>query len=298
MVNDMATAAELVRWAQSQIGVKESPAGSNIVKYWDFYKDHCGVNYQGQPWCAAFVACGMTTIGQWDFTSDEGRFRYTPSLVNWAKQNGQWLDRSEVCQPGDLVLFANKGTACHVGIVEKRISSSQIQTIEGNTSVTSNDNGGAVMRRTRSYGAVGSNWYILGFVRSNWSNSAGSTPNVPSETPSTPTPSPSTSTSSSNWIARLQTECNAQGFSSQKVDGIAGPKTLAGCPTLGKNSKGTITKIMQQRLIDLGYPCGSYGADGINGSKTQEAIKKFQRDKGLTVDGIVGKNTWRKLLGL
>lgn len=164
----MATASQLVSWAQSQIGVKESPAGSNKVKYWDAYKSRCGVNYQGSPWCAAFVTDGMCTIGQWKQTSDEARFRYCPSLVTWAKQQGEWLDREKVCQPGDIILFANKGTACHVGIVEKRISSAEVQTIEGNTSVTSNDNGGAVMRRVRTYGTVGSSWYILGFVRPKW----------------------------------------------------------------------------------------------------------------------------------
>ena len=31
-----------------------------------------------------------------------------------------------------------------------------------------------------------------------------------------------------SWIARLQAACNAQGFSNQKVDGIAGPNTLSG----------------------------------------------------------------------
>ena len=165
----MATAQQLVNWAASQIGVKENPANSNIVKYWDFYKEHCGKNYQGSPWCAAFVTEGMTRIGQWIFTTDEERFRYCPSLVNWAKKNGQWLDRDAVCQPGDIILFANKSLACHVGIVEKRLSSSQVQTIEGNTSATSNDNGGAVMRRVRTYGTVGSSWYILGFVRPPWS---------------------------------------------------------------------------------------------------------------------------------
>lgn len=164
----MAIAQELVSWAQSQIGTKESPANSNRVWYWDFYKEHCGVNYQGSPWCAAFVTCGMTLIGQWNFTKDEGRFRYCPSLVSWAKQQGEWLDRNAICQPGDIILFANGNVACHVGIVEKRISSSQVQTIEGNTSASSNDNGGSVMRRVRTYGNVGSSWYILGFVRPKW----------------------------------------------------------------------------------------------------------------------------------
>ena len=54
----------------------------------------------------------------------------------------------------------------------------------------------------------------------------------------------------------------------------------------------------EERLIALGYSCGPCGADGINGAETQAAIKAFQRDHGLAVDGIVGQKTWSKLLGL
>lgn len=165
----MATAKELLSWAASQIGVKESPAGSNRVKYWDTYKANTGVNLQGNPWCAAFVSCGMWHVGLWPKGKDEGRFRYCPSLVNWAKANGAWIDRSGKPKAGDIVLFANNGTACHVGFVEKVLSDGKLQTIEGNTSVTSNDNGGAVMRRNRQYGDVGSKWYVLGFVRPKFS---------------------------------------------------------------------------------------------------------------------------------
>ena len=99
-----------------------------------------------------------------------------------------------------------------------------------------------------------------------------------------------------SWISRLQTECNRQGFSRQKVDGIAGPNTLAGCPQLGRASKGNITSLLQERLNALGYNCGK--VDGINGTKTQAAIKAYQKAKGLVVDGIVGPKTWSKLLGL
>lgn len=98
------------------------------------------------------------------------------------------------------------------------------------------------------------------------------------------------------WVRRLQSECNAQGFSAQAVDGIPGPNTLAGCPQLGRNSRGAITALVQERLAALGYAVGA--ADGINGPKTQAAIKAFQAAKGLSVDGIVGHNTWRKLLGM
>lgn len=111
-------------------------------------------------------------------------------------------------------------------------------------------------------------------------------------------PSAKPATGGQQWIRDLQAECNAQGFSNQKVDGIAGPNTLAGCPTLRQGAKGNITKIMQQRLAALGYSLAPYGADGSFGAVTAKAVRAYQGAKGLAVDGIVGQNTWRKLLGL
>lgn len=122
---------------------------------------------------------------------------------------------------------------------------------------------------------------------------------VPSNsTPSTPKPStPTTSKPSGNdWVRRLQAECNKQGFSNQVVDGIAGPNTLNGCPTLKYGSRGNITKLLQEKLVSLGY--NTNGVDGIFGSGTKNAVIKYQKSKGLSADGIVGQNTWRKLLGL
>lgn len=52
-------------------------------------------------------------------------------------------------------------------------------------------------------------------------------------------------------------------------------------------------KQVQQKLKELGYYTGA--VDGIFGTQTVRAIKNFQRDYGLTVDGIVGKNTLAKL---
>lgn len=104
--------------------------------------------------------------------------------------------------------------------------------------------------------------------------------------------------SSGNWVSRLQKECNKQWFSNQKVDGIAGKNTLEGCPTLRVGAKGKITRLLQERLINLGYSCGSSGSDGVFGSGTKNAVIKFQKAKGLSADGIVGQNTWKKLLGL
>lgn len=107
----------------------------------------------------------------------------------------------------------------------------------------------------------------------------------------------STSTSTGDdWVRRLQQECNNQGFSKQSVDGIAGPSTLAGCPTLRKGASGNITKLLQEKLVKLGY--NTNGVDGIFGSGTYSAVREFQKTRGLSADGIVGQNTWRKLLNL
>lgn len=110
---------------------------------------------------------------------------------------------------------------------------------------------------------------------------------------SQPTPEPS-KPQINNWVARLQAECNRQGFSNQKVDGIPGPSTLKGCPLLEWGAKGEITKLLQEKLTALGY--NTNGVDGIFGNGTRNAVVKFQRDNGLSSDGIVGKNTWSKLI--
>ena len=99
-----------------------------------------------------------------------------------------------------------------------------------------------------------------------------------------------------DWVRRLQQECNNQGFSKQTVDGIAGPATLAGCPLMRKGAQGNITKLLQEKLVSLGY--STNGIDGIFGSGTYSAVREFQKTRGLSADGIVGQNTWRKLLNL
>ena len=94
----------------------------------------------------------------------------------------------------------------------------------------------------------------------------------------------------------MQEECNKQGFSKQKVDGIPGPNTLAGCPLIRYGASGKITMLLQEKLISLGYSCGPCSADGEFGNATRTAVMKFQRTKGLVPDGIVGQNTWKALL--
>lgn len=102
------------------------------------------------------------------------------------------------------------------------------------------------------------------------------------------------------WVAQLQNELIRQGYarkSAYTTDGIAGMVTLKACPRLGLRSRGNLTKLVQQRIRDFGYK-GALEIDGVNGPHTHEAIKWFQRSKGLSADAIVGRATWTKLLKL
>lgn len=65
---------------------------------------------------------------------------------------------------------------------------------------------------------------------------------------------------------------------------------------LSKGMSGNDVKSMQAALIACGFNCGRYGADGDFGSGTDAAVRAFQKDRGLTADGIVGEATWSKLL--
>lgn len=59
--------------------------------------------------------------------------------------------------------------------------------------------------------------------------------------------------------------------------------------------RGDDVRLLQTTLINKGYSCGSCGADGIFGTDTDIAVRKYQADSKLTVDGIAGRNTITKL---
>ena len=140
-----------VEIAVSQLGLEESPSGSNRVKFSGWYG-------MVGPWCAMFdtwcgVQAGMTAYDRGD------RWAYCPYMVADAVEGRNGLrarGRSEAPQPGDSVLyhFGNADrVARHVGVFEKG-SRGSFTAIEGNTSVSSDDNGGKVMRRERGEGSV------------------------------------------------------------------------------------------------------------------------------------------------
>ncbi len=162
----MTTAQRVLEIARSQIGYSEYPHNSNRTKYGEWY----GMN--GEPWCDMFVSWVGDKAGG---SGVIGKFAYCPYHVNWFKKNGRWIGRNETPKPGDVIFFANKGVACHVGFVES-VSGNVVSTIEGNTATGNNDNGGKVMKRTRTLGTEGSSWYILGYGRPDYENSSISFP--------------------------------------------------------------------------------------------------------------------------
>jgi len=64
--------------------------------------------------------------------------------------------------------------------------------------------------------------------------------------------------------------------------------------TLRLGSKQSAVIYLQQLLTSFLYDVGTI--DGIFGSNTDRAVREFQRENGLTEDGIVGRNTWNALI--
>lgn len=137
--------AAILKTAISQIGVKENPAGSNRVKYSEWYG-------MIGPWCAMFVSWCYAKHG----LGKKFHYAYTPYVVANARSNKNSLYVTNNPQPGDLVLYDwdKDGKADHIGIYEKAIAKGVFQAIEGNTSVGNDSNGGEVMRRKRKTSSV------------------------------------------------------------------------------------------------------------------------------------------------
>lgn len=147
-------ASDILRIARGEIGVTESPAGSNRQKYGAAY------GMIGVPWCVIFCWWCFREAGASALFYGGGKTASCSQYIAWAKKAGQWVTGDY--KPGDLVFFdfnpkAGDGVD-HIGIVESWDGRTLV-TIEGNTSMTSQDNGGAVMRRT-DHGA-----YAVGAAR-------------------------------------------------------------------------------------------------------------------------------------
>lgn len=147
-VKKLPTAEQVVNKAASYIGTTELPAGSNNVIFNTDYYGHA-VSGSDYPWCCAFV---------WDiFRMCGGSSLFGEKTAACAEYEQNAISRGESVgkangRKGDVVTFdfGHKGYAHHIGFIKSKNADGTYQTIEGNTSKTSQDNGGAVMERTRS----------------------------------------------------------------------------------------------------------------------------------------------------
>ena len=88
----------------------------------------------------------------------------------------------------------------------------------------------------------------------------------------------------------------SEGAAAGKPAESAAEGFTAAFPQLSKGSKGNKVRVLQELLLGRGYDLGTYGADGDFGATTHRRVVSFQATQGLSADGIVGENTWRKLL--
>lgn len=152
----MARASDLLELARSQLGVKESPPGSNRVKYNTAYygREVSGPQY---PWCCAFIWWLFREAGASGLFFGGQKTASCTTLRNWYRGRGQSVPAAEA-KPGDLVFFVfdggKSGGMNHIGVCE-RAEPGYITTIDGNTGTGSEANGGAVMRRRRALKYVG-----------------------------------------------------------------------------------------------------------------------------------------------
>lgn len=284
---------------------------------------------QGYPWCNVFI--------DWCFYKAVGLDRARELLIgwsagctqdwNWFKAKGQIVTEP---QKGDLIFFRNLS---HIGIIEN-IENGIIHTIEGNTSNEAEliINGGCVAKKTYSIGSS----TIYGYARPKYEEK---TPDMSqNETQNNLNNeiiySMIKKGSTGNLVRLAQEKLIVKGYRLPKfgADGYFGYETEQVVKQLQKDARISVDGIIgndtwgilnsdfkkisyplycgylvkkgqqsedvrkiQGRLIDLGYSCGSFGADSIFGRSTYNAVISFQKNNGLSADGIVGPLTWEKL---
>jgi hypothetical protein len=132
--------------AFKEVGYKESPANSNKTKYGSWF------GFDGVAWCGMFCSWAYAQAG-----TPLPNIGFTKGFAGCQTAVAHFKKTKEVTtepQVGDLVFFDwnRDGRYDHVGIFNgwKDKARGEFYTVEGNTSLTNQSNGGEVMNRTRS----------------------------------------------------------------------------------------------------------------------------------------------------
>jgi GH25 family lysozyme M1 (1,4-beta-N-acetylmuramidase) len=253
----------LEKKSNNQLDDKTANAGSaNYTKYWRDIKP----DYQGQPWCAAFISwCFMKAFGldnakkllkHWPYV-------YCPTL-------GKLFARNANPKIGDVVIFYHNGMFTHTGLVTAVIGD-RFYTIEGNTSGASGiiANGGGVC--AKSY--LNSQMPGTKFCTPDYSIVPNAV-NKPSDINKIP----------SNTIQ-------------------TGEKYMFNPETVKAGDKNTSVLLLQEILRARGFKGKNGKALKLTwtaDANTIYALKAYQesRKEVLEVDGICGPATWKDLIAI
>lgn len=253
----------LEKKSNSQLDSKTANAGSaNYTKYWRDIKP----DYQGQPWCAAFVSwCFMKAFGlenakkllkHWPYV-------YCPTL-------GSLFTKNANPKVGDIVIFYRNGTFTHTGLVTAVIGD-RFYTIEGNTSGASGiiANGGGVCAKSYLNSQMpGTKFCTPDYsIVSNAVNKPSDINKIPSNT--------------------IQT----------------GEKYMFNPETVKAGDKNTSALLLQEILRARGFKGKNGKALKLTwtaDANTIYALKAYQesRKEVLEVDGICGPATWKDLIAI
>jgi hypothetical protein len=136
--------SKVVEIAIKEIGTIEVPKNTNKTKYGKWF------GFDGVPWCGMFVswcyAQAGTPLPKIGFMKG---FAGCQTAVAFFKKNNKITKEPKA---GDIVFFDwNKdGRYDHTCIFVRWLNDNEFETIEGNTSLTNQSNGGQVMRRVRT----------------------------------------------------------------------------------------------------------------------------------------------------
>lgn len=252
----------LEKKSNSQLDSKTANAGSaNYTKYWRDIKP----DYQGQPWCAAFVSwCFMKAFGQ---EKAEKLLKHWPYV--YCPTLGNLFTRNANPKIGDIVIFYHNGTFTHTGIVTAVIGD-RFYTIEGNTSGASGiiANGGGVCAKS--------------YLNSQMPGTKFCTPDY-------------------SIVSDVVAPVKAENTSSNTIQ--AGEKYMFEPKTVKAGDKNTSVLLLQEILRARGFKGKNGKALKLTwtaDTNTIYALKAYQesRKEVLEVDGICGPATWKDLIAI
>lgn len=150
------TAKSVMDKAISYLGTKENPPDSNNVIFNTDYYGH-PVNGSWYAWCVVFVWDIFRMCDASSLFYDGEKTAGCCQVLEWGRNAGLEVSKYEG-KYGDLILFdwddTGEWDADHIGFIERQNDDGTYTTIEGNTAIGNDSNGGEVMRRTRNTSCV------------------------------------------------------------------------------------------------------------------------------------------------